>query len=278
MNIKKADGAVNGSWSLTDIPFNRIDLRKIQNDETLFFVLASASLVESGSDIYSNLLADHFSNNVEAAAWLANEWEHEELQHGQALRLYIEHAWPEFDWAGTRQKFLAEYSSYCSPTLLEPSRALELVARCVVETGTAALYRALNEYTDEPVLKQLTAHIWSDEVRHYKYFYRYFNVYNQAEANGRWKISFTLAKRLSEIRNEDADCALRHIFAACYPGETCKSAHFQRLSTQAKNLVMHNMTSEMMIKMFLKPLDLPVRLRPYVQRPLTKVMQRFLAA
>ncbi len=276
--MNKTNSVGSDSWSLAEIPFDRIDLKKIQNDETLFFVLASASLIESGSDIYAGLLADHFSNNRDAATWLATEWEHEELQHGQALRLYIEHAWPDFDWESTRKQFLAEYSTYCTPAMLEPSRALELVARCVVETGTAALYRALNEYTDEPVLKTLTAHIWSDEVRHYKYFYRYFNIYNRAEENGRWKISITLAKRLSEIRNEDADCALRHIFAARYPGEALESAHFQWLSTQAKNLVMHNMTSEMMIKMFLKPLDLPVRLRPYVQRPLIKVMQRFLAA
>lgn len=278
MNIEKRSRVGACLWSITDIPFDRIDSSKIHHDETLFFVLASASLVESGSDIYAGLLSDHFGRDSAAAAWLTNVWKHEELQHGRALRAYVAHAWSDFDWENTRKNFMAEYSTYCLPAMLEPSRALELVARCVVETGTAALYRALHEYTKEPVLKQLAANIWSDEVRHYKNFYRYFNEYNLTEENSRWKISLTLAKRLSEIRNEDADCALRHVFAARYPNETCNSAHFQTISSQAKKLVMHNMTSEMMIKMFLKPLDLPSGLRPYVQRPLTKVMQRFLAA
>jgi ferritin len=265
-------------WTLADIPFERIDHSKIQHDENLFFVLAGASLVESGSDIYTELLVDHFGAHTEVAAWLTTQWESEELQHGQALRLYIQHAWPDFDWSETRRKFLAEYSTYCTPLMLEPSRALELAARCVVETGTAALYRALHDYTEEPVLKQLAGNIWSDEVNHYKHFYRYFNEYNQTEKNGRWKVSKTLARRLAEIRNEDADCAVRHIFGTLYPTESCNSNRYRAASAGARTLVTHNMTSEMMIKMFLKPLDLPVRLRPYVQRPLTKVMQRFLTA
>lgn len=278
MNNEKRSRVGACLWSIADIPFDRIDISKVRDDETLFFVLASASLVESGSDLYAGLLSDHFGRGGAAAAWLTNVWGHEELQHGRALRHYIEQAWSDFDWDNTHRKFMAEYSTYCSPTQLEPSPALELVARCVVETGTAALYRALHEYTNEPVLKQLAANIWSDEVRHYKNFYRYFNEYNLTEENSRWKILLTLARRLSEIRNEDADCALRHVFIARYPNETCNSAHFHAISTHAKKLIMCNMTSEMMIKMFLKPLDLPVRVRPYVQRPLTKVMERFLVA
>lgn len=278
MSVQKVNDLKKSAWALADIPFDCIDHNKIQNDEDLFFVLVGASFIESGSDIYTQLLVGHFGEQSDVAAWLTTQWEPEELQHGRALRLYIEHAWPDFDWSGAHEKFLAEYSTYCSPTMLEESRALELVARCVVETGTAALYRALHDYTDEPVLKQLAANIWGDEVRHYKYFYHYFDEYNQSEANGRWKISATLARRLLEIRNEDADCAIRHIFSARYPTESCRSQHFREISAQARALVTHNMTSEMMIKMFLKPLALPVRLRPYVQEPLTKVMHRYLSA
>lgn len=265
-------------WTLADIPFDQIDRDKIHDDEDLFFVLVGASLIESGSDIYTNLLVDHFGADTEVSEWLAIQWESEELQHGRALRQYVEHAWPEFAWNETRRAFLGEYSTYCSPALLEPSRALELAARCVVETGTAALYRALHDYTDEPVLKQLAANIWHDEVNHYKHFYYYFNQYNQHEQNGRWKISRTLLKRLAEIRNEDADCAVRHIFTTAYPNESCDSEHYRVVSSNARSLVTHNMTSSMMIKMFLKPLDLPARVQPYVQAPLTKVVNRYLSA
>jgi len=265
-------------WTIDAIRFDNIDRAKIAVDETLFNVLASASLIESGSDIYTELLIDHFGEQSEISNWLGAQWEPEELQHGQALRLYIQHAWPEFDWDDTYRKFLDEYSTYCSPNMLETSRALELVARCVVETGTAALYRALHQYTNEPILKQLTAHIWSDEVRHYKHFYRYFTQYNLSEGNGRSKVLLTLVRHLAEIRNEDADCALRHIFHASPYHDARDPASFESMSLQARTLVMRNVTTEMMIKMFLKPLALPVRLRPYIQRPLTKVMQRFLAA
>jgi hypothetical protein len=278
MSIELADHANKSSWSLADIPFDRIDHSKIQHDENLFFVLTGASLIESGSDIYTDLLITHFGAQSEVAKWLGTRWEHEELQHGRALRCYIEHAWPDFAWTETRQNFIAEYSTYCTPATLEPSLALELAARCVVETGTAALYRALHDYTDEPVLKQLAGNIWSDEVNHYKHFYRYFNQYNETEKNGRWKVSKTITKRLAEIRNEDADCAVRHIFATKYPNESCNSDHYRAVSSNARTLVTHNMTSEMMIKMFLKPLNLPVRLRPYVQVPLTKVVNRYLSA
>jgi hypothetical protein len=278
MSVERADKVDRRHWSIDDLHFEKINHAKIVGDETLFNVLASASLIESGSDIYTKLLVDHFGDRSEISNWLMLQWEPEELQHGRALRLYIKHAWPEFDWDGTYKKFLAEYSTYCSPTMLEPSRARELVARCVVETGTAALYRALHEYTTEPVLKQLTAHIWSDEVRHYKHFYRYFLQCNLAEGAGRWKVLLTLGRRLAEIRDEDADCALRHVFHASPYQGVQDTAHFKSMSARSRALVTRNMTAEMMVKMFLKPLDLPIRLRPYIQRPLASVMQRFLAA
>ena len=51
---------------------------------------------------------------------------------------------------------------------LEESRALEIAARCVVETGTATFYTTLHACAREPVLKQLTGLIRRDEVRHYQ--------------------------------------------------------------------------------------------------------------
>lgn len=263
-------------WTLADIPFADISREKVCGDEQLFFVLASASLVEAGSDLYTRNLVEHFGDDSAVGLWLAGRWEQEELQHGRALRTYVEYAWPEFDWELADRRFLAEYSRYCSMEELEHSRALELAARCVVETGTATLYRAIHDYTDEPVLKNLTARIRADEVRHFKYFYRYFNEYNDSEGNGRWRILDALLRRIHEIRGEDADCALRHVYAVRYPGRPVDSADFRNMSTLARTLVMRNASADMMVKMFLKPLDLPARLQPFVRVPLAKAMQRFL--
>ena len=48
------------------------------------------------------------------------------------------------------------------------SRAGELCARCVVETGTSSFYSAIRDAVDEPVLKQICKNIAADEFRHYR--------------------------------------------------------------------------------------------------------------
>jgi hypothetical protein len=94
----------------------------------------------------------------------------------------VQTVWPEFDWEAAYASFFSEYSRLCTVEELEDDRALELVARCVVETGTATYYQTLRDLTDEPVLAELTEHIRTDEVQHYKHFYRYFKEIN-AERN-----------------------------------------------------------------------------------------------
>lgn len=262
-------------WRVETLPLDRIDFTRVRDDEDLFFVLAGASFVESGSDLYTHNLVVYFGNSP-VADWLARHWEQEELQHGRALRAYVERVWPEFDWERAYSRFLADYSTYCAVEQLEPTPALELAARCVVETGTATLYRSLQDYTTEPVLKELAGRIRGDEVRHYKNFHRYFNQYNLSEGNGRWKVLEALVRRLAEVRREDADCALRHVFECRYPGRSTDSEQFRRISALARGLVMRNASAEMMVKMLLKPLALPARLQTCVQMPLAKAVQRYL--
>jgi len=270
-------GSADLPWSVDTLPLDHIDHALVRDDEDLFFVLAGASFVESGSDLYTHNLVVYFGQSP-VAEWLARHWEQEELQHGRALRAYVERVWPEFDWNRAYSRFLAEYSTYCDLEQLEPTPALELAARCVVETATATLYRSLQDYAREPVLKELAGRIRSDEVRHYKNFHRFFNQYNVNECNGRWKVLEALARRVAEVRREDADCALRHVFEWRYPGRSTDSPEFRRISALARGLVMRNASAEMMVKMLLKPLALPPRLQTCVQMPLARAMQRYLAS
>ena len=152
-------------WRIEDIDLSRIDRRKAASNEHLLLLLCAASFIESGTDLYTSNLSTYFNDDPEVSSWLNNEWEPEEMQHGRALKTYINHVWPEFDWDTAFKNFFAEYSLTCSVEDFEKTRALEMVARCVVETGTATLYRAINECSDEPVLKQLTDNIRIDEVR-----------------------------------------------------------------------------------------------------------------
>lgn len=262
-------------WQMSDIPFLGVQRDRVRNDEALFFVLASSSLVESGTQVYTRILAERFSANSELMTWLERNWRQEELQHGEALRTYVETVWPEFDWQAAFTAFDAEYSTYCSVEQLEPTPALELVARCMIETGTASLYKAIHDYTDEPVLKKLAGLIRSDEARHYQHFFDHYQGYRRRESVGRWGVLRALARRLAEIDDEDADCALRHVFAVRYPNCSLDSTAFRELSRAARSLVATRLPRRMVVKMAIKPLDLPDTLQNYLVPPVSKAIELF---
>ncbi|RDS79085.1 ferritin-like domain-containing protein [Dyella monticola] len=261
-------------WTLESLNFADIDVARVRHDEKLFMLLCSASFVESGSDLYTHNLIDHFQGDLELQAWLRDHWEHEEMQHGRALAAYVRHVWPEFDWDAGFQAFWKDYGALCTTEQLEPSRCLELAARCVVETGTASLYRALNDIADEPVLKQLTSHIKSDEVRHYKHFYQAFLRYREQEQLGRYKVLRAILRRANEVKNEDSDIAMRHVFNQCYPHYKDDQEQFRKVADPALTLLRRHIPAEMSVKMLLKPLNLPPRLQQAMEKPLARISQK----
>lgn len=261
-------------WTLESIGFDHIEIEHVRSNEDLFFLLASSSFVESGSDLYTRNLIDHFAGDAELQSWLADHWEQEELQHGRALAAYVRQVWPEFDWERGFESFWNEYGAVCTAAQLEHSRGLELAARCVVETGTASLYRALNAIADEPVLRALTDRIRKDEVRHYKHFFQHFNRYRERESIGRWRVFRAVLKRVLEIRDEDSDIALRHVFETRYPERAGDAAECRRATGRARDLLRRHIPADMTVKMLLKPLDLPARLLRALERPLARITER----
>ena len=261
-------------WTLDSLELGRIELARIRHHEDLFFLLCSASFVESGSDLCARNLIAHFSGDAELQGWLSQHWEHEELQHGRALAAYVQTVWPEFDWYAGFQAFRHDYAAVCTAEQLESNRGLELAARCVVETGTASLYRALHEITDEPVLQQLTRYITSDEVRHYKHFYQHYQRYRQREGLGRYRVGRALLRRVNAIRREHSDIALRHVFNQCYPQQRSDEQAFRRLSHRAQGLLRRHLPAAMTVKMLLKLLELPPRLQSLLEKPLAKLAER----
>ncbi|MEO8998164.1 MAG: ferritin-like domain-containing protein [Rhodanobacter sp.] len=261
-------------WTLESLDLDRIEVARVRHHEDLFFLLCSSSFVESGSDLYTQNLIDHFAGDHELQTWLSQHWKHEELQHGRALAAYVRRVWPEFDWDKGFQAFWNEYGAVCTAEQLEPCRGLELAARCAVETGTASLYRALNEITDEPVLKQLTNHIKSDEVRHYKHFYQHYRLYREREGFGRYKVFRAILRRVNEIKSEDSDIALRHVFNQCYPQHLGNEIEFRRVSDRAQGLLRRHIPAGMTMKMLLKPLDLPARLQSALEKPLARITEK----
>jgi hypothetical protein len=262
-------------WRIEDIDLERIDLQKAASNEDLLLLLCACSFIESGTDLYTSNLSTYFKDDSEIAAWLNNEWEPEEMQHGRALKSYINHVWPTFDWDLAFKNFFDEYSKTCSYEAFEKKRALEMVARCVVETGTATLYRAINKCSDEPVLKEITDNIRTDEVRHYKHFFQFFKKWNKIEGNGRFAVLGALVRRVAELKSEDSEIALRHVFAIRYPERVQDADYNRQLSARVNALVRRNLSADQCIKMLLKPLELPARILPGVQYPLAKMTQIF---
>lgn len=261
-------------WSVSEIDYQAIEVERVRPDRDLFYLLASASFIESGSDTYAGNLATYYAHVPEAADWLARHWEAEELQHGLALRRYVEHVWPEFDWERGYARFFEEYRHTCSIDQFEPTDALEMAARCVVETGTAAYYRALEQATDEPVLRGLTRRIANDEVRHYKHFYRFFNRFLDNEGLGRHRVLGALARRLLEIKNEDAEIALRNVLRMERGVEEIPQQEVKALNSRVSAVIRRNLPIEMTVRMLLRPLRLHSGVERAVRKPLVAVVSR----
>lgn len=210
MNVSHA-AAASAHWRIEDIDFSAANTRISVEDPVMLWLAAASSFIESASDIYTVNLVEYFNDDEEISGWLASHWESEELQHGRALRAYVEAAWPGFDWEAAFKAFLVDYSKLCSVEVLGPTHTLELASRCVIETGTSTLYRAIRDATQDPALRQVADHIQRDEVRHYKYFYNFFRRYNADGATSRWAVAKILLARVREIRDSDTICALSHI-------------------------------------------------------------------
>jgi hypothetical protein len=263
-------------WTIADLEFSKIDVAGLRSDENLFYLVTCASFVESGSHLYTQNLIAYYGDDPEIADWLTNHWEAEELQHGRALQAYVAHVWPEFDWQLAYDDFLEEYSGYCKVELLEPSKALEMVARCVVETGTATFYQALARSTDEPVMRDLASRIANDEVNHYKHFFGYFRRLRQQEGLNRRHIFGALRRRTLEMRNEDAACALRHVFKFRSPEHADDPERLKAISAVMNATVRTHLRADMTIKMMMRPLDLPPVIQTLVTYPVTQIMNRII--
>jgi hypothetical protein len=245
-------------WSLEDIPWHAIQHDAVARNKAFFYLVASASLMESATDLYTENLIDFFGDDKEVTSWLEHYWLPEELQHGRALRRYVEIAWPEFDWEPAFRRFVEEFRPFCD-VALEAARSLEMASRCVVEMGTASYYTTLSRGSPEPVLSVLTRRIVEDEVRHYKHFYRFFRKYRGMESPSRAAVVPALWRRLRMSGGDDSFIVLKHVYTARHPGDSFDSGVYRNLRRECGELVRAHFPHEMSVRMLLKPLGLGPR-------------------
>lgn len=265
-------------WTLEQIDFSRTNVGAVHDVDHLFYLVVTASFIESGSDTYTRNLVAHFADWPEIADWLEHQWQPEELQHGRALRTYVETVWPEFDWPAAYAAFFDEYSRLCTVDELEDDRTLELVARCVVETGTATYYETLRDLAVDPVLADLAERIRADEVRHYKYFFRYFKRLREARGTTRLQVVGALRRRLIELRDSDTDVALRHAWQHRPHADAGDGPPLDQVANQLYQLLGALLPLDQAVKMLLRPVELPHRLEHLIEKPIARLARRVLAA
>jgi len=169
-------------WTLDDIPWDKLDRSKVDRD--VLAVVKAASLVEHNGGDYATYLCNVFGDDPEFQE-VAKAWALEEVQHGQALGKWARIADPDFNFDAAFKRFTDGYRLPLEATSsVRGSRTGELIARCIVETGTSSYYTALGEATDEPVLREICRHIAADELRHYKMFYTHMKRYLEREPLG----------------------------------------------------------------------------------------------
>jgi len=258
-STKAVTGPAQPRWSLDSIDWSLLRPEAVAGNEAIFYLIAAASFVEATTDLYTSNLIGYFAGDDEITAWLKAHWLPEELQHGQALRRYVQLAWPNFDWDRAYQGFLPEFAAQCADDGVEPTRSREMASRCCVEMGTASYYRTLSRMTDEPVLSQLARYISEDEVGHYKHFYRYLKKYQAQEGRGRGGIARALYNRLRMIDGADSRIATKHIYRERHPGRHFDERVYRELRRESRPLIQRHFPHRMCIQMLLKPLGLGAR-------------------
>ena len=155
-------------WTLDDIPWDKFDSTRVAAE--IVPVVKTASLVEYNSADYAAYLHNVFRMiRRSKKRWTPGPWKSDNT----VRRL----------GDGPRRSMPASISRQASGTSsmasgsiessesVRGSRSGELIARCVVESGTSSMYSALRDATDEPVLKVICHRIAGDEFR-YQLFYR----------------------------------------------------------------------------------------------------------
>jgi len=170
-------------------------------------LIQAAALVEANGPDYAAYLVPLFPE--EALQSKIRHWAWEETVHGEALGRWARLADPAYDLESARQRFSATYRvPIGAASSVRGSPAREMLARCVVESGTSSFYRALADATEEPLLKLICTKIAADEIRHYRMFLDEFRRLDGTEKNPFLERAKVVYGRIAEVEDEE--------FAAAY--------------------------------------------------------------
>jgi hypothetical protein len=188
-------------WRIEDIVWSRFDPAKV--DPAVVPLVKAAALVERNGTDYAIYLNRVFHDDPDFRQ-AADYWAGEEVQHGDALGRWAMLADPVWDYAAAFRRYKSGFSlPLDAEKSVRGSRTGELIARCMVETGTSSYYTALADATIEPVLAQICRHIAADEFRHFKLFYDHMRRYLGRERIGLPRRLAIAAGRIRESEDDE---------------------------------------------------------------------------
>jgi len=128
-------------WRIEDVAWERFD-PALADPELIPLVKAAAMVERNGTD-YAVYLNRVFGDDPDFRQ-AADAWASEEVQHGDALGKWAMLADPTWDYQAAFARYRAGYQlPLDADASVRGSRTGELIARCMVETGTSSYYTAL---------------------------------------------------------------------------------------------------------------------------------------
>ena len=188
-------------WVIEDVAWDKF--RPDQVDPDIVTLVKAAAMVERNGIDYAVYLNRVFTDDPDFQQ-AADNWAVEEVQHGDALGKWAMLADPAWDFEAAFQRYRDGYKlPLDADASVRGSRTGELIARCMVETGTSSYYTALAEATGEPVLQQVCKLIAADEYRHFKLFYDHMKRYLAREKLGLLRRLKIAAGRITESEDDE---------------------------------------------------------------------------
>jgi rubrerythrin len=188
-------------WHIEQMDWDSFDPARV--DPAIIPMVKAASVVERNGVDYAVYLNNVFFDDP-AFREAADNWAIEEVQHGDALGRWAMLADPTWNYPDAFARYREAYKLELEvDRSIRGSRTGELIARCMVETGTSSFYTALAEATDEPLLKAICRQIAADEYRHFKLFYDHMHRYLKRERLGVWRRTRIALGRVTESEDDE---------------------------------------------------------------------------
>ena len=216
-------------WRLEDVAWDRFDPAQV--DPSIVPLVKAAAMVERNGVDYAVYLGRVFVDDPDFRR-ASDNWAIEEVQHGDALGRWAMLADPGWNFEAAFQRYRDGYKlPLDADASVRGSRTGELIARCMVETGTSSYYTALAEATGEPVLQQVCKLIAADEYRHFKLFYDHMRRYLARERLGMLNRLKIAAGRITESEDDELAFAYHcgnESEATAYEHKRCIAAYMGR--------------------------------------------------